>query len=66
MEKKFEITKFETLENSAEMLKGGFSTAYAGGARKDVLEECNDGCTSNNCQGGNCFENCACNCKCDH
>ncbi|MDR2064364.1 MAG: hypothetical protein LBP85_01435 [Prevotellaceae bacterium] len=32
MEKKFEIAKFETLESSNEMLKGGFSTAYVGGA----------------------------------
>jgi hypothetical protein len=31
MEKKFEIQKFERLECSSEVLKGGFSPAYAGG-----------------------------------
>jgi hypothetical protein len=63
MEKKFEITKFEELESSNEMVKGGFSTAYAGSAKADakikangVAGTCN--ITTNNCYGGNCAAGC--------
>jgi hypothetical protein len=65
MEKKFEITKFEVLETSSEMLKGGFSIVYAGSgsAKLAVDAGSNDKCTTNectinNCQGGNCVAKC--------
>jgi hypothetical protein len=60
MKKKFEITKFEVLETSSEMLKGGFSTAYAGGTKAINISGNNVGnCpTVNNCNGGNCVKGC--------
>jgi hypothetical protein len=56
MEKKFEITKFEVLETSSEMLKGGFSTAYAGGKKRpsDLIEFNSGPCNPVN----NCIANC--------
>ncbi|MDR1347174.1 MAG: hypothetical protein LBJ63_01905 [Prevotellaceae bacterium] len=55
MEKKFEITKFEALEDSSEMLKGGFSSAYAGsGQEKEVTYEP----IVANAFGGNCSRKC--------
>jgi hypothetical protein len=35
----FEITSFESLSNSSEMLIGGFSTAYAGGLSSTTLSK---------------------------
>ncbi|MDR1552956.1 MAG: hypothetical protein LBS69_05785 [Prevotellaceae bacterium] len=61
MEKKFEITKFETLESSNEMVKGGFSTAYAGGGGvwPDIEINFAAGCHCTN-TGCNSVAGCAC------
>ncbi|MDR2126029.1 MAG: hypothetical protein LBP63_04280 [Prevotellaceae bacterium] len=61
MEKKFEITEFETLEDSNEMLKGGFSAAYAGGGGvwPDIEINFAAGCHCTN-SGCNSVAGCAC------
>ncbi|MDR3287115.1 MAG: hypothetical protein LBT27_06705 [Prevotellaceae bacterium] len=41
IKRNFNIASFETLESSGEMLNGGFSTAYAGGASDDLLASVN-------------------------
>ena len=59
--KKFDVTKFESLESKGEILKGGFSTAFTGG--KDGLSvdlevngyKCGQ---TNNCSSGNCVAGC--------
>lgn len=58
-DKKFDITKFETLEVSGQILKSGFSVAHA--AVMGGMDVLNSGC--NNCNGGNCAVGCACSAK---
>ncbi|MDR1552957.1 MAG: hypothetical protein LBS69_05790 [Prevotellaceae bacterium] len=57
---KFEITKFEELESSNEMFKGGFSSAYNAGLNAELQginfsKGC--GCTNSGC---NVVKGCAC------
>lgn len=51
---------FEVLDSSGESLKGGFSTAYAGGGIWGwLIPDINGKCdTTNNCNGGNCVSGC--------
>ncbi|MDR2126028.1 MAG: hypothetical protein LBP63_04275 [Prevotellaceae bacterium] len=56
--KKFEITKFETLEDSNEMLKGGFSSVYTAGNQTTGINFAKGcGCTNPGC---NVVKGCAC------
>ncbi|CAL2103739.1 conserved protein of unknown function [Tenacibaculum sp. 190130A14a] len=59
-----DLTKFESLETSNDILKGGFSQALSTGAGLDtniigalnLAKNC--GATTNNCNGGNCVSGC--------
>lgn len=61
---KFDITKFEKLESSGDILKGGFSTAAmgSGSSLKGILGGLGDiYCpkdSNTNCAGGNCVAGC--------
>jgi hypothetical protein len=54
------VLAFEVLDSSGESLKGGFSTAYAGGGIWGwLIPDINGKCdTTNNCNGGNCVSGC--------
>ncbi|WP_196896226.1 hypothetical protein [Aureivirga marina] len=61
MKKQFDIKKFEVLETSNEVLKGGFSTAYTGAGLDAAFKEAKNvlsNCSTNNCHGGNCASGC--------